>query len=256
MGAALEDGSGPTVVVLDAADLNVGAIDPFDVLVPLAKSAGAWVHVDGAFGLWARASTRHRHKLTGLERADSWATDGHKWLNTPKDIGIAMVADADAHRGAMRMNAAYLSSVEGQRDQMDWTPEWTRRARGIPVYAALRELGRVGLSDLVDRCCEYARNLGDGIGALEGAELVANATLNQALVRFPALHADATDGEHDARTDAVIHAINAEGTAFFSGTVWKGRRTMRISVVSWRTTTEDIDRTIAAVERVLLHMQE
>jgi aromatic-L-amino-acid decarboxylase len=166
--AALAAGDGPTLVVLDAADLNVGAYDDFARLIPMARAAGAWVHVDGAFGLWAGASPLHRHKVAGVELADSWATDAHKWLNTPKDIGIAIIRDVAAHRAAMGITAAYLISDGDTRDQIDWTPDWTRRARGFPVYAALRQLGRDGVADLVERCCALAGQLAEGLAALEG----------------------------------------------------------------------------------------
>lgn len=252
--AALQASDAPTIVHLDAADLNVGAIDPFAELVPIARAAGAWVHVDGAFGLWARASRQHRDKIVGVELAHSWATDAHKWLNTPKDIGVAVIADPEAHRAAMTISAAYLAHDGDTRDQIDWTPDWTRRARGFPVYAALRELGRAGVADLIDGCCDHATMLANGISALHGAELVSPATLNQALIRFRSPEPEATDEDDDARTAAVIAAVNAEGTAFFSGTVWKGRRAMRISVINWRTTVVDVDAAIAAVARVLAEM--
>ncbi len=251
---ALQSSEAATIVQLDAADLNVGAIDPFEKLVPMARAAGAWVHVDGAFGLWARASRIHRDKIAGVELAHSWATDAHKWLNTPKDIGFAIITDTKAHRAAMTVSAHYMVYDGDTRDQIEWTPDWTRRARGFPVYAALRELGRHGMAALIDRCCEYAAALAVGISALHGAELVAAATLNQALVRFRSSQPGALDEDHDERTAAVIAAINAEGTAFFSGTVWKGRRVMRISVVNWRTTAEDVNAAIAAVSRVLANM--
>ena len=249
--AALAEGGGPTILLLDAGDLNVGGCDPFAELVPLAKAAGAWVHVDGAFGLWARASRAHRHLVEGVELADSWASDAHKWLNTPNDCGLAFVRDTVAHRAAMTLTADYLVAGGGVRDQIDWTPEWTRRARGFPVYAALRELGRNGVADLIDRCCGHALALTEGIGALDGAELVARPTLNQGLVRFPSLRPGATDAEHDRRNDELIAAINATGEAFFSGTVWRGRRAMRISVCNWRTGEADVRRTVAAVAKVL-----
>lgn len=249
--AALRQSEEPTVVVLNAADLNVGAVDPFRELIPMAKAARAWVHVDGAFGLWARASERQRHWVDGIERADSWATDAHKWLNTPKDIGIAMVADPAAHKEAMAISASYISSTGDARDPMDWTPDWTRRARGFPVYAALRELGRDGLADLIDRCCGCAAQLTNGLAALPGAELVVPPTLNQGLVRFRDRRPHATAADHDARTDCVIEAINREGTAFFSGTTWKGHRAMRISVVNGRTNARDVERTLKAVADVL-----
>ena len=249
--AALAESKGPTIVVLDAADLNVGAIDPFEELVPVAKAAGAWIHVDGAFGLWARASQKHASKIAGIDGADSWATDAHKWLNTPKDNGIAIVCDSEAHRAAMSVRAAYLSSPGGVRDQIDWTPDWTRRARGFAVYAAIRELGSEGVADLIDRCCRYASDLADGFGAMAGVDVVAAPTLNQALVRFIHPEESASDEQNDAWTDQMIEAINREGTAFFSGSLWQGRRVMRISVVNWRTDDDDIRRTLEAAARVL-----
>lgn len=248
---ALQQSEDPTIVILDAADLNVGAFDPFRDLIPMAKAARSWVHVDGAFGLWARTSAQYRHWVDGIEQADSWATDAHKWLNTPKDIGIAIVADSAAHRAAMAISASYISSVGDARDEMDWTPDWTRRSRGFPVYAALRELGRNGLENLISRCCTYAAQLTNELAALPGGELVAPPTLNQGLVRFLDTRPNATPADHDARTDRVIEAINHEGTAFFSGTSWKGRRAMRISVVNARTTVEEIERTVKAVDSVL-----
>ena len=251
MAAIQQKSAAPTIVVLNAADLNVGAFDPFIELIPLAKASGAWVHVDGAFGLWARASARHRSLADGIEGADSWATDAHKWLNTPQDIGIAIVADPEAHKAALDISAAYLSPDGHARDPLDWTPEWSRRARGFPVYAALRELGREGTGRLIDRSCEHAGQLVLGLGALPGVEVVAYPTLNQGLVRFPDHRPDATAADHDARTDRMIEAINCEGTAFFSGTIWKRRRAMRISVVNWRTSNEDVERTVRAVATVL-----
>jgi glutamate/tyrosine decarboxylase-like PLP-dependent enzyme len=253
---ALAGQADPTVVVLNAADLNVGANDPFAELIPLARRAGAWVHVDGAFGLWARASARHRVKVAGVEGAHSWATDAHKWLNTPKDIGVALVTDREAHRAAMSVTAAYISADGEARDQIDWTPDWSRRARGFPVYAALRELGRDGVEALVDRCCAHALALAEGIGALEGAELVARPSLNQGLVRFLDPRPDATPADHDRFTDRMTAAINAEGTAFFSGGAWRGRRTLRISVVNARTTEADVRLTLAAVARVLAELRQ
>ncbi|MFF2484585.1 pyridoxal phosphate-dependent decarboxylase family protein [Paenibacillus sp. NPDC058071] len=244
----------PTIVILDAADLNVAAIDPFSELIPIARTAGAWVHIDGAFGLWARASRQHRSKLTGVEMAHSWATDAHKWLNTPKDLGIALITDSNAHRAAMAISADYLTHDATTRDQIDWTPDWTRRARGFAVYAAFRELGRHGVADLIDRSCAHATALANGIAALHGAELVFAPTLNQGLVRFLSPKPHASEEDHDAHTASVIAAINAEGTAFFSGTVWKGRRAMRISVVNWRTSDSDVHATINAVARVLVSM--
>ena len=240
----------PTIVVLDAGDLNVGAFDRYAELAPIARAAGAWMHVDGAFGLWARSSAARRHLADGIELADSWATDAHKWLNTPQDSGLAIIRDREAHRAAMTVTATYRTAGGDARDPIDWTPDWTRRARGYAVYAALRELGRDGVSALVDRCCEHADALSRGVAALPGTELVAASTLNQALVAF--LEPGSTDPmEHDRRTDAVIAAVNATGEAFFSGTTWRGRRAMRISVCNWRTRDTDVQRAVGAVEHVL-----
>jgi glutamate/tyrosine decarboxylase-like PLP-dependent enzyme len=253
---ALGQSDAPTILVLDAGDLHVGAMDPFAALIPMAREAGAWVHVDGAFGLWARASARYRDLAGGVEFAHSWATDAHKWLNTPKDIGIAVVTDRDAHRAAMGITASYLGAATEARDQLDWTPEWTRRARGFPVYAALRELGRQGVAAMIERCCEHAEALATGIGALKGAVLVAKPGLNQGLVRFCDPRALATDADHDRFTESVVAAIDREGTAFFSLGAWQRRRVMRISVVNWRTSHEDVRRTIAAAGKVLAAERE
>jgi glutamate/tyrosine decarboxylase-like PLP-dependent enzyme len=252
--AALEGVKGqPTIVVLDGGDLNVGGFDDYRALIPMAKAAGAWVHVDGAFGLWARASREHRHLADGMDLADSWATDGHKWLNTPYDSGVAIVRDVIAHRASMALATSYIAQDSGIRDPLDWTPEWSRRARGLAVYAALRELGRDGLADLIDRCCVHAKAIASGIGALPGAELLAMPTLNQGLVRFPD-PGGSDEAAHAVRTDAVIQAINDTGECLFSGATWRGKRAMRISVVNWRTDARDVERTIAAVAGVLERM--
>ena len=252
--AALGRVSGqPTIVLLDGGDLNVGGFDDYRALIPMAKAAGAWVHIDGAFGLWARASRDHRHLADGMDLADSWATDGHKWLNTPYDSGIAMVRDTQAHRAAMTLATSYIAQDSGVRDPLDWTPEWSRRARGLAIYAALRELGRDGVADLIDRCCAHAKAIAAGIGALPGAELLAMPTLNQGLVRFPDPMSN-DESAHAARTDAVIEAVNATGECLFSGATWRGKRAMRISVVNWRTGEDDVRRTIRAVAGVLERM--
>jgi glutamate/tyrosine decarboxylase-like PLP-dependent enzyme len=246
---ALSEHGGPKIVVLNAADLNIGMSDPFNELIPLAHAAGAWVHVDGAFGLFARASRKYRHLVEGVEHADSWATDGHKWLNVPYDCGIAIIRDRDAHRTAMTSSAAYVTPTSAARDQFEWNPEYSRRARGIPVYAALRELGRNGVEALVDRCCRHCAAIVDGIGALPGAVVVARPVLNQGLLRFT--RAGNGPAEDDAFTEKVIGKINATGEAFFSGTLWRGRRVMRVSVVNWRTSERDIARTVEAARSIL-----
>jgi glutamate/tyrosine decarboxylase-like PLP-dependent enzyme len=252
---ALErDPSSPTLILLQAGDVNIGAYDRFSELVPIAKRYGAWVHVDGAFGLWAAASPDYRHLVDGVSGADSWATDGHKWLNVPYDCGYAFVADPEAHRAAMSYNAPYLARDESAREEMDWTPEWSRRARGFSTYAALRQLGRLGVSDLVERCCRHARNLVIRIGGLPGAEVVWEPIINQGLVRFLDPRPGAVERDHNEWTDRVIAAIVGDGEAYFSGTTWNGRRAMRVSVSNWQTSEEDVDRTVASVARVLKSM--
>jgi glutamate/tyrosine decarboxylase-like PLP-dependent enzyme len=240
-----------TIVLLQAGDLNVGAYDPFETLIPLAHQHGAWVHVDGAFGLWVNASSRHRHLLKGAEQADSWATDGHKWLNLPYDNGFAFVAHPGAHRAAMAYEASYISHNDAVREQKDWNPEWSRRGRGPAVYSALRQLGRHGVEALIDRCCAAAHRLVLGIAALPGAELVWEPRINQGLVRFIDPRPGAGEGDHDARTDEVTRAVLDTGEALFSNTTWRGMRCMRVSVCNWQTGDQEVDRAVAAVARVL-----
>lgn len=254
--AALDDDpQAATIVVLQAGDLNIGAFDDFATLIPLARARGAWVHVDGAFGLWASASAAHRHLTAGVELADSWVTDGHKWLNVPYDCGYVFVADPASHFAALSHRESYMIAVDGAREQIDWSPEWSRRGRGAATYAALRQLGRAGVGELIERCCRHARQLVAALGALPGAELVWPADLNQGLLRFPDASAGAGEADaearHAARTDAVIAAINEDGETFFGGTTWRGMRCMRVSVCNWRTDEADIARTVAAVARVL-----
>jgi aromatic-L-amino-acid decarboxylase len=236
---ALRDREEPAIVLMQAGDINTGAFDDFATLIPIAKRYGAWVHIDGAFGLWAAASPKYAHLLAGADAADSWVTDGHKWLNVPFDCAYAFVANRDAHYGAMSHRASYLTHDAVARDAGDWTPEWSRRARSFPTYAALRSLGRNGLADLIDRCCRHAYDIVTRIGELPGAEVLAVPIINQGLLRF---------GD---RTDDVIAAINASGEAFFSGTTWRGQRAMRVSVCSWKTTDDDVDRVVNAVAQVL-----
>jgi glutamate/tyrosine decarboxylase-like PLP-dependent enzyme len=242
----------PTIVVLQAGDVNCGAFDPFPELIALAHDANAWVHIDGAMGLWCNAVPELRHLLAGAEHADSWATDGHKWLNVPYDSGYAFVAHPAHHRAAMEHRASYLIHDDDARDQLDWTPEHSRRARGFATFAALRELGRAGLSDLVLRCCHHAHDIVMRIGALEHARVMFEPIINQGLVRFLDARPGASEEEHDRRTEAVMAAINDSGEAFFTGTTWRGQRCMRVSVSSWRTTASDVDRAVAAAERALL----
>ncbi|MCX6126302.1 MAG: pyridoxal-dependent decarboxylase, partial [Proteobacteria bacterium] len=220
-------------------------------LIPIAKKYGAWVHIDGAFGLFARASRSKRYLTEGIELADSWATDGHKWLNVPFDNGIAIVRDKEAHKNAFTVTASYISSESGARDQMDWNPEWSRRARGIPVYAALCELGQEGVEELVDRSCRHCDQMVTRIGKMPHTEILWQPPLNQGLVRFLDPNRNATEAMHDQRTDELILEINKTGEAYFSGTTWRGKRAMRVSVVNWRTTEQDVDRTIAAISKAV-----
>ncbi len=239
-------GGAPTVVCLQAGDLNTGVFDPFGPACEIARAAGAWVHVDGAIGLWVAASERHRHLLQGVEQAHSWATDGHKWLNLPFDSGLVFVADAAAHRASFAQDTSYSVPTEAVRNQKDWNPEWSRRGRGFPLYAAFRALGRAGIAEIVDRCCRHAERLVSEIGSLPGAEIAAAPVINQGLVRFVS-----KEGTHDRFTDRVIGRIQEDGVAWFGGATWRGMRVMRVSVSNWRTSDEDIDRTIDSVRRVL-----
>jgi len=236
-----------TIVALAAGDLNRGAFDDFDSICDIAHDHGAWVHVDGAFGLWAATSQRFRHLVKGMERADSWATDAHKWLNVPYDCGVAFVADAEAHAAAMSIHAAYKVEVEGVRDQIEWNPEWSRRARSVPVYAALRHLGRNGVARIIENCCDRARDLVARLSELPGVEVLSRPVINQGLVRF----LDPRGLDHDRRTQEVIDRVNASGEAWFGPTEWRGMRVMRISVSSYRTSKGDVDRAVNAVEQAL-----
>jgi len=249
---ALEaDPQAPAIVFLQAGDINTGAYDNFQTLIPIAKRFGAWVHVDGAFGLWAAASPRYKHFVEGVGAADSWATDGHKWLNVPFDCGYAIIADSRAHKAAISHRAVYLKHDAEARDQIDWNPEWSRRARGFPTYAALRQLGRTGVAAFVERCCEFARALVLGIGSLPGVQVVREPGINQGLLRFPDPGPAPSAADHDAYTEAVIGRIVAGGEAFFGPTTWRGIRCMRVSVCNWQTSRQDVQRAIEAVKSAL-----
>lgn len=245
---ALGEDPRPAIVILQAGDLNIGAFDPFAELIPIARKHNAWVHVDGAFGLWVAASAKHRHLVRGVELADSWTNDGHKWLNTPFDCGYAFIADADAHRGAFSHRTSYTYFVDDARDQIDWNPEWSRRGRAVPTYAAIRQLGRLGIADLVERSCAHAHALVTRIGGLLGAEVVWEPAINQGLVRFLDPRPDATSADHDRRTDETIARIVATGEAFFGGTTWRGKRCMRVSVCNWQTSANDVERAVRAAQ--------
>ena len=227
--------AGPTIVCIQAGNVNTGAFDPAEQLCALARAAGAWVHVDGAFGLWAAASPQRAHLLAGVSGADSWATDAHKWLNVPYDSGLAFVRNPEALRRAMSLTAAYLPQSE-QREPSQYTPELSRRARGVEVWAALRSLGRTGLADLIEGACRHARRFADGLGKA-GYRILNEVVINQVLVSF---------GD-EAVTRQVIAALQAEGTCWCGATVWQDQVAMRISVSSWATTEEDVDRSLAAM---------
>jgi glutamate/tyrosine decarboxylase-like PLP-dependent enzyme len=227
----------PAIVCMQAGNVNTGTFDPAAEICARARDAGAWVHVDGAFGLWAAASPRLEHLVEGVAAADSWATDAHKWLNVPYDSGLAFVRDPVALTRAMAVSAAYLPETE-HREPSHHTPELSRRARGVEIWAALRSLGRTGLSDLIERNCRLARRFADQLRQ-GGAEILNDIVLNQVLVAF----GDA------ARTRQVIDRVQQDGTCWCGPTVWQGRTAMRISVSSWATTHEDVDRSVEAILR-------
>jgi glutamate/tyrosine decarboxylase-like PLP-dependent enzyme len=233
----------PTIVVVQAGEVNTGAFDDLDRIERIVRDEreGAWIHVDGAFGLWALAVPSMRRSLAGVERADSWTTDAHKWLNVPYDCGLAFIRDEAAHRAAMSISAAYLPPAPGQeRDPFEYVPEMSRRGRGVPVWAALRSLGRDGVAELVERCCALARRMADGLAAEPGVAIVNEVTLNQVLVRFD---------DDDDRTKEVIAAVQDDGTCWLGGTTYHGRGAMRISVSNWWTREADADRSVAAIIR-------
>jgi glutamate/tyrosine decarboxylase-like PLP-dependent enzyme len=237
----LEAGAaGPTIVCLQAGNVNTGASDDFRTACAAARRHGAWVHVDGAFGLWAAASPGMRHLVDGVDLADSWSCDGHKWLNVPYDCGFAICADPDEQAAAMSYTAAYLTGQgSGSAPSLgDLVPESSRRARGFPVWAALRELGSDGVAELVDRCCAMARRFAAGL-TMGGAEVVGEVVLNQVLVSF---------GD-DERTDRIVAEIQHEGTCWLGATTWHGRRLLRISVSNWSTSEDDVDRSVSAILR-------
>jgi len=234
---------GPTIVCLQAGNVNSGAFDDFAGAIAIARDHGAWVHVDGAFGLWAAANPATRHLVAGVEQADSWALDGHKWLNIPYDCGYALCAHPAAHASAMSYTAAYLSGQgqgQGQaslRAPGDFVLESSRRARGFATWAALRQLGRSGMADLVERCCALARRFAERLDAVEGVTVLNDVVLNQVLVRF---------GD-DAETDRVVDAVQRSGECWMGSTSWRGMRAMRISVSNWRSTEADVDRSVDAI---------
>ncbi len=242
LSAALRRGAGPVIVCLQVGNVNTGASDDLVAGCAAARDAGAWVHVDGAFGLWAAANPATAHLVAGLSAADSWACDGHKWLNVPYDSGYVFCAHPEAHVAAMALTASYLvgSGEPGPRNPSDYVPESSRRARGFATWAALRELGRTGVAELVERCCALARRFAAELDGAGGLRVLNDVVLNQVLVR----HAD------DERTDRLVAEVQADGTCWLGGTTWQGQRAMRISVSNHSTTESDVDRTAAVIRQI------
>jgi glutamate/tyrosine decarboxylase-like PLP-dependent enzyme len=236
--------SGPTIVCLQAGNVNSGAFDDLATAIATAHGHDAWVHVDGAFGLWAAASPSTRHLVAGVELADSWATDGHKWLNVPYDSGYAFCAHPDAHAAAVSYSAAYVKGQgEGDfRAPGDFVLESSRRARGFATWAALRQLGRNDLAELIERCCALARRFAEQLTAIEDVTILNDVVLNQVLVSFG----------NDDETERVIRAVQRSGECWMGSTSWHGVRAMRISVSNWRTSEVDVDRSVEAILAALL----
>ncbi|HLX35776.1 MAG TPA: aminotransferase class V-fold PLP-dependent enzyme [Candidatus Limnocylindrales bacterium] len=241
---------GPTIVAAQAGNVNTGAFDPLESIADAVSGRpNAWLHVDGAFGLWAAAVPELRDRVTGLAGADSWTTDAHKWLNVPYDSGIVITRHAAAHHAAMTLGASYyVETTGGERDPYNWVPESSRRARGFTIYAALRSLGRDGLADLIARCCGHARRMADALREAEGVTILNDVVLNQVLVRF-APRDNATSAEIDEFTRKVILAVQQDGTCWLGGTTWRGMGAMRVSVSNWSTTDADIDVSAKAILR-------
>ncbi len=244
---AIERVDGPLIVALQAGNVNTGAFDDAArALQAIRRHPSAWAHVDGAFGLWARASDRLRDAAAGFEGADSWSVDGHKWLNVPYDSGFAIVADPASHVGAIApASGAYIQYAIAERDPFNYVPEYSRRARGFATYAAIRTLGRTGVSGMIERCCDIARHMADRLRAADGVEILNDVVLNQVLVRFHHGHG----GDTDAHTRDVVSRIQADGTAWLGATTWHGKAAMRISVSNWSTAEADADRAVDAILR-------
>ncbi|MEA2608843.1 MAG: hypothetical protein QOJ75_1086, partial [Chloroflexota bacterium] len=246
----LEEIDGPTIVCAQAGNVNTGAFDPLHELIPIAHEHGAWIHVDGAFGIWAAAVPSMRDRMRGYEAADSWSTDAHKWLNVPYDSGLTFVRDKAAHHAAMTLGAEYyVETAGGERDNYNWVPESSRRARGFTVLAALRSMGRSGLIDLIERDCAHARRMAERLAVARRTSILNDVVLNQVLVRFEGPDDDTDGSVGDARTRAVIDAVQRDGTCWLGGTTWAGRAAMRVSVSGWQTTEADIEASAHAILR-------
>ena len=244
---AVADVSGPRIAILQAGQINTGACDDFGRLIPIAKSKGAWVHVDGAFGLWAQVSARRRHLTSGVEQADSWATDGHKWLQTPYDCGYAIVRDEVAHRRAMTISASYLPlASEGERDPSHYVPELSRRARGFATWAMIRHLGRAGIEALVDDASDAAASIAQALAREPGIAIGNDVLLNQVIVRFGA---DWPAEQADNLTKRTIGALQREGALFAGGAIWRGRQVLRLSVTNYQTNTAQAAEAVEAIVR-------
>src|SRR5215212_133581 len=240
----------PVLVCAQSGNVNTGGFDPLpEIVAAVRELPNGWLHVDGAFGLWAAVSPKLRDLTVGLAGADSWTTDAHKWLNVPYDSGIVVVRDAGAHHAAMTLGAAYyVETAGGERDSYNWVPESSRRARGFAIYAALRSLGRDGLAQMLERCCAIARRMADALRGAEGVTILNDVVLNQVLVRF-SRPGGGDDAAVDAFTRAVIATVQADGTCWLGGTTWHGMAAMRISVSNWSTTEADADMSVEAILR-------
>jgi glutamate/tyrosine decarboxylase-like PLP-dependent enzyme len=237
--------SGPCIVCAQIGNVNTGAADPIDEIAAIARRRGAWLHVDAAFGLWAATSESRRHLTTGVDQADSIATDGHKWLNVPYDSGLVLTAHPESHQRALLMPAHYIQATPGERDPRAFTPDESRRARALPMYAALRVLGREGVAGIVDRCCAMATRMAARLAGDSRVRILNDVVLNQVLVQFRP--PDGDDAAAEALTQKVIAAVQDEGTCWAGGTNWHGQAAMRISISNWSTTADDIDRSAAAI---------
>jgi len=248
LAAELDRGEGPAIVCAQAGEVNTGCFDPFDELAEVCARHHAWLHVDGAVGLWVAASSKLSHLTRGLERADSWSTDAHKWLNVPYDSGFVAVADPDALRGAMGVSAPYLTAAPDARDSYQYVPESSRRARGFALYAALRSLGRSGVAELVERCSALARLMAAELDADPALELLNEVVINQVLVAI-------SRDESGEATAATIERIQREGTCWLAGTTWRGRPAIRVSISNWQTSEEDVRRSAAAIREAVNQAQ-
>ena len=237
----LAQAGGPAIVCAQAGNLATGAFDAFEPIADACATHNAWLHIDGAFGLWAAAAPTIQHLTRGIERANSWAVDAHKWLNVPYDAAMAIVADPEAHVAAMSLAGPYYIVDSGQRDSTNYVPESSRRARAVPVYAAIRSLGRAGIADLIERNCTQARRMAERLAAIPGAKILNDVVLNQVLVRLP--------GDDDSNRAAVA-AIQRDGTCWLGDMTWQGQRVLRLAMVNWSTTDDDIERSADAIALV------